>query len=381
MRASRLKSKAMPIGLDFGGSCVRMLQLGGDEGEYEVISAGRYELPPGLGALSDERKTALIDACTTLLELGQYVGNDVSVSLPDASVEFKNLRMPAMSAADLEQALHIEANERLQMGEDGGEVHHLVAGQVQKGAETNQEVILMGATRACMEFYLDVLAEAKLRPASIEVTPTALARCFHRMADHEAEEGQVVEVVVDIGHSGTKVLVLRDGHIAFYKVIDVGSSKLNEAVSEYLDMSGEDAVELRRRQSKVHEGQSDDDKMFGSVRNDNVDRALFEAIRSVAGELAREIGLCLRYYSVTFRGARPSSVLLCGGEACDTQLAQLLGELMDTQVTVADPLAGIELGSARSAFGNPGQPMADWCVVTGLALRSPAGQREERGAA
>jgi hypothetical protein len=51
---------------------------------------------------------------------------------------------------------------------------------------------------------------------------------------------------------------------------------------------------------------------------------VFDATRSTMEELGREIGLCLRYYSVTFRGQRPNKLRLLGGEAADPMLLGVL---------------------------------------------------------
>ena len=55
-------------------------------------------------------------------------------------------------------------------------------------------------------------------------------------------------------------------------------------------------------------------------------------------DLTKEISLCLRYYSVTFRGQRPSRVRLMGGEAHDPQLVTMLSGALSISVEAGAPL-------------------------------------------
>ncbi len=93
-----------------------------------------------------------------------------------------------------------------------------------------------------------------------------------------------------------------------------------------------------------------------------------EAIRTPVNELAKEIGLCLRYYSVTFRGGRPGQVELVGGEAAQPRLPELIAEQLEVDVALGKPLAGIELSSSQIAIERRGS-QSEWAVAAGLALR------------
>src|SRR5690606_9688168 len=84
-------------------------------------------------------------------------------------------------------------------------------------------------------------------------------------------------------------------------------------------------------------------------------------------ELGREIALCLRYYTVTFRGHRPSSVRVVGGEACDTPLIQQLASGLPIPVESWRPLASVDTKRMKSADRRGG--MCDWATAFGLASR------------
>src|SRR6202035_1889908 len=106
----------------------------------------------------------------------------------------------------------------------------------------------------------------------------------------------------------------------------------HEAVSRKLGITVEEAQALRRRLTDPVEVPN------APGRRDPVRQAGFDGTRSAMEELGREISLCLRYYSVTFRGHRPSKLRLVGGEASDPQLQTALSSAMTIPVEVGRPL-------------------------------------------
>ncbi len=108
-------------------------------------------------------------------------------------------------------------------------------------------------------------------------------------------------------------------------------------------------------------------------------QAVHDAIRGSIDELSREVGLCLRYFSVTFRGRRPASVKLVGGEAYTEQLAHLFdesGHVRAEQFVLSDRVDFSRIGDMVGSDA----AHSEWSVATGLAMwRSPGSKK--RGAA
>jgi hypothetical protein len=89
-------------------------------------------------------------------------------------------------------------------------------------------------------------------------------------------------------------------------------------------------------------------------------------------ELGREIALCLRYYSVTFRGQRPQKLKLLGGEAADPLLLGVLNASLGIPVEAGRPLFSVDTSRMdacdRMGFGS------EWATAFGLALKMTRGQ-------
>ena len=177
--------------------------------------------------------------------------------------------------------------------------------------------------------------------------------------------GQIVgavNVLVDIGARRSQVVIGRGREISFIKPIDIGGFHFHEAVSRKLGITMEEAESLRRRLIETGE------PVDPAARRDPVRQAVFDATRSPMEELGREISLCLRYYSVTFRGHRPTKLRLIGGEACDPQLQSLLNAALVIPVEIGRPLFSVN--TSRMKPSDRRGSMCEWALALGLSLRT-----------
>jgi len=370
----------MPIGLDLGASTVRMLQFAPASEGLKVQAAGQYTLPDEAHDESPQRYAELIVAVKTLLSEHPFAGRRAVISLPEAAVTYKNLRLPKMPPDELRQAITFEAGERFNLGtHDSASFQHIVAGEVTQGEETRHEVIVIAVKNEVLDAMMNLCSATELDPAAIDVSPSALARCFGRFNRREVDSDSV-RVFVDIGYANTKVLILCGNRIRFYKDLATAGRQLDEAVAAHLNISLAEAAKLRRQVNEPADESQSDQKLFGSSCRADIERAVAEATRPVLDDLAKEIGLCQRYHSVTFRGSRSTELTLCGAAAHDTLIADRIADKLELHVTPADPLAGMDLAGCP-ALTRDDQPLSEWAVAAGLAMRQSPMSIQKRGAA
>jgi type IV pilus assembly protein PilM len=361
-----LNKRLCPIGIDVGGQHVKLMQLERTGDGYRAVAAASADLPPELPPGSDEYHRAVADAIGFARQAGGFVGKAAVSALPADAVQYKNLRLPKMPAKDLASAVRWEANDRLQLTSEPHAVQYFDAGEVRQGDEDRHEVILLAAPESFVEKHVGALVEAGLTPEAIDVVPGALARCLQLSA--AATGAEVPRVMIDIGYTGSKVLICRGGRILFFKLIDIGGKHFDDAAAKHLNVPRSELTALRQQ---MHTDES-------SVQ-EHIRRAIHESIRPALAELGREIGLCLRYYSVTFRGRRPEQADLIGGEAGQAWLEKMLTEQAGVTIATADPLAEVDCAAVAQVLG---ETSPAWAVAAGLSMRpaqtkpSTAGRKE-----
>ncbi len=351
------RSKVQPIGLDIGSDSIRMLQLEQVGDSLSVVAALRRTRNGG-AVCESGKPDNLQDTLRDMIRQGGFHGRQVVASLPREILHLKNLRLPLMPASELAGAVAFEAETIFPFDLSEARLHFIPAGEVRQGNETKQEVILLAALNADIDATLEQLHQAGLIVESFDIQPTALYRTVDRFVRRREDE-QIVHVLVDVGFQCSQVVIGRGREINLIKMIDIGGRHLHEAVSRKLGISFDEARALRRR---LEHADNNDDKSKDSVR-----QAVYDAMRTVSEELSREIALCLRYYSVTFRGHRPSRVRVVGGEACDPQLIRQLAGGMPIPVESGRPLANVDTSRMTSTDRRSG--MCEWTTAFGLALK------------
>jgi len=360
-----------PIGVDFGSSSLRLVQLAPSGDGWTVHAAAQVAIPPGEG---EQRSAQLVEALTKALQAGSFRGKRVVSSLSADSVNYKNIRLPQMPADELRAAVEWEASDRL--NSENCAIEFYDAGEVRHGDELRREVILLAADHKRIDEHLNILTGAGLSPVAIDAAPGAMARCLTPTLQDPADAQ--AQVIIDMGYLSTKVLLARNGRVIFFKLIPVGGRRLNETVAHHLNMSIEDAAEVRRRITERDDEQPDK-PLFGSTRRETVQRAVYEATRSTVEELSKEIGLCLRYFSVTFRGRRPDAACLVGGESRSAHIAELLAEHAGVAIKPATVFDAIDISSVSDVIASRDE-LPDWATAIGLALRGEH-RATKRGAA
>jgi len=95
---------------------------------------------------------------------------------------------------------------------------------------------------------------------------------------------------------------------------------------------------------------------------------MVDAVGVVAEELAREISLCFRYYTVTFRGKRVERAVFTGGEAYENILLNVLRRQLTVEIEVAQPLKGFDMMNINFDSDRRGL-LCEWAVAVGLSLK------------
>ena len=366
------------IGLDFGSNGVRALQMARDGDRWVAVDAGWRALPAR--TLDDaDRSDAQCEAVLSLLKEGSFVGRRVVSSLPTHAVQYNNLRLPSMPPPELQAAVEFEASDRLQLGFEH-QIQYYDAGEVRQGDSTRQEVILVAALNEQIAQHMAVLDRCGLDPVAIDAVPGALARALAGSGSPssvetkpkvENETNPAVQFILDIGHSTSKVLISMQGRVLFFKTIPIGVHSLDEAAADKLNVSIVDAAELRRQ--RVMAGAESDAAVVGVSRRENIDGALSNVHRPLLSDLAREIGLCLRYYSVTFRGNRPESLIVSGGGCDDSLVSEVISTESQIRVSEGDVYHHLDFSNLQTKLVTD-TPKGAWAVSAGLSMRTEIGK-------
>lgn len=364
--SGKWKPKRGPLGLDFGASSFKIIQGGWNGDVWTAKEAAFQSIPVTLPQDKVERSCLLKERLAGALSGASFNGREVISSLPASLWQCKSLRLPPMPTNELRTAVEWEAADRLHLGSDNY-IQFYDAGEVQQGEDVKREVIVLATTHEVVDEHVDVLSGCGLTPIAIDIAPSALAYALANRGD--SEEGTVTQFTVDVGAQSSKVVISRHGRVLFFKTIGIGVEQLDQAISNTLKVSIEEASQLR------HTNQQSQD---GLQASESAGQAVSDAIRPIISDLAREVALCLRYYSVTFRGYRPEALVVTGGGANTVTLVERFAQEVGLTVTPFGDLPQFDFSSISGRAAS--LPTSCWTVAAGLSLR-PTAQQGMRGAA
>lgn len=235
---------ANPIGVDFGSDSLRMAQVEPVDGEYKLVAAASADVPAQIRQDPTARLNFFADTIRDLLASGNFRGRRAILSLPAASTFIQHLRMPKLEEEELKKALPWEARGKLPIDPSHAVLRHIVAGEIYQDQEQKNEVVLMAASRELVNQLLASAARSKLDVVGMNVEAKAIVDCFTHIYRRKSD-GDLTSFFVDIGSSGTRVVIAKAGQLLFARSIPIGGEQFNRAVANGLKISLEDARVLR----------------------------------------------------------------------------------------------------------------------------------------
>ncbi len=347
--------KILPIGLDIGHSAIKMVQLTVSDDGVRILASDRAPVDWDDTMGDEARQRLTIRTIQQMLARSRFKGKDVISALPPDRLRITSLRLAESEMSQAEKALRKEAAHRFGLDSRADAIKYVLAGNVRQGDELKSEYILFATDDETIRNHIALLEEAGLQPRGIDAGPCALFRNFERLMRRQADREHTI-IFIDIGHRYTVVVFGRAGEICFVKQMAFGTARFAEDVAGKLGISTSDAESLRRKMGS-------DESVDASTR-----RLVVDTLHSTAEQLAAEIALCLRYYTVTFRGKRVERAVLAGGGVHETALLDVLRHHLAIETEVAEPLRGFVNGRED---GNADRHIlsSGFALAVGLSLK------------
>ncbi len=300
-----------------------------------------------------------------------------------------------MEEAALKKALPLEAVGKLPIDPGESMLRHLVAGEVYQDQELRSEVILMAVRRGHVDGLLAAAAKAKLDVVGMTGEPSAMVDCFGHVYRRKADASSTT-LFLDVGSSGTRVVISRGGKILFMRNIAIGGDQLNAAVAEMMKVHPDDARILRQKvthsqttsadsvRAKLAEDEAADPSVIQAIAKvqaideKSVSALIEAAMQEPLEKMIEELRMCRRYHEATFPSVPVDRIIFGGGESRNRFVCQYVARAMALPAQLGDPMVrlskagqvGMECGIDRR------QPQPGWAVALGLTM-GPARLRAE----
>jgi type IV pilus assembly protein PilM len=340
------RKNILPIGVDIGCSSAKLVQMEMNHGEPELSASTMLPIP---AHLQDDQIGQLDYLCSQFpryLRSGQFKGKKCVLSLPATSAFIRHVRVPKREASAMEKSIRNAARTEMPYPPEQAVVRHILAGEVYRDGQSQQEVILVSIPNSTLRAYLNMISRSGLDALCVTIEPMAIVCCFKELLD----DPQEATVFVDLGSVSTQVTITRGENIAFCRNLPGGSQQLAQAIGQALRVSPQEVHTMRRA---IQEG-----KDVGQA-GEEIQRWMELWLDGLCGD----VETCLRYYEAVFRDSQFARVIFTGGQAADRRLCQALARRLNLPAQIGDPMALFGNGSADT-----GPVRTDLAVGAGLSL-------------
>jgi type IV pilus assembly protein PilM len=292
------------VGLDIGSSSVKAVELSvrGKGREFELNHLGVARLPSEAivqGAFLNSG--AIADAVREAIDNGKIRAKNVAAAVSGHSVIVKKVSLPIMTREELDEQIRWEAEQYIpfdvnevnldfQILDDGG----------RSGSDGQMEVLLVAAKKDLIDDYVQVITEAGLTPAVIDVAAFAVENAFESNYDVSRDE---VVALVNIGAQVVNINILSGGAPAFTRDITTAGNQYTEEIQKTLSVSFDEAERIKLGGRRTDHSQD--------VVPQEVEHAMQSVTETVIGEISRS----LDFFAATTADSSISRVVLSGGGA------------------------------------------------------------------
>lgn len=316
------------VGLDIGSTSVKLLELSNSDGHHRVEAFGVEPLPPH--AIVDRNISDLDsvgEAIRLLAARARPRGRLVAAAVADSNAITKVIEMDAsLSDAELESSILADAGRHIPYPLDevalDFEVQSLSAQHPDR-----VEVLLAACRREEVEKRDAAIAMGGLEARVLEVESHAVQRaCALARPPREDRAWRADETVgvVDVGASATRLYTLAGGRPVHAQEQRFGGRQLTEEVQRRYGVSYADAL-LATQRAELPEGSRE---------------AVLLPFRTA---LVNEIARSLRLLAASDGGTRVEALVVAGGTAALTGLAEALTDALGIEATIANPFASMSL--------------------------------------
>ena len=345
------------VGLDIGSSAVKVVELRRSGTAYSLVAAEIEPLPHESvidGAIVNAGVVS--DAIQRLYKWLNVTTKEVCVSLSGHAVIVKKISLPLMPNEELRSSIQWEARQHIPFDSNDVNLDYQVMENSVAAPDAAQlDVLLVAAKKDKVQDYTAVVSQAGCVPVVLDVDAFALQNACELSVGAQTDS---VRVLVNAGASSINLNVVQGRQSVFTRDVAIGGNAYSEALQRELDLSFEDADQLKMGVP------------VGGVTYDDAE----PVIRAVTQNLLQEVSKTLDFFRATAATDHFDGLVLSGGTSGIDGIAEALADRFETDVRPFDPFGRVIVDPQLLSLEKRAELRPVLAVATGLALRR-AGDR------
>ena len=351
-----LSKKTQLVAIDIGSSSIKLVQLSELKGgEFELTHFGMMPLTEDCIVEGVIKKPDLVAKALTNLIKAEKIQSRYAVSaVAGEAVFIKKIKVPVMSEGEISEKITQEAEQYIPFDIDDVALDFQLLGTVKadkaeesdssKDSEFNgesqnndlqredsneetdeemMEVLLVAVQRAVIDERTDILLEAGLKPAIIDLNVFALMNAAQLTNDLSS---MGITALIDLGDSFTHINIIQDGTMVYSRDIPVGGSYCTKMIMSKFKVPFNQTLEIKR----------------GNFSSDLNEEDVVKIIAQASKRVLEEVQKSFEYFG-TLSGNKVERILLCGGGSMIRGLDGFFADYLKVPVEILNPMQGIKV--------------------------------------
>lgn len=336
MASLNLLQKTSWVGLDFGSSSLKLVQLVKREGRWVLVKTDSIEVPSSAG---HESKEDLLPALKELLKDIDIKKSDFIVSVNCPQTALRIITIPSMPKAEMRESIRMEAQNFFPFAIHEAGLDFEILGEVFEDGVKKIRVCVGTSPRKTVDASLSLLRKVGIKPLSIVPVAYALQKLSQFASDVSNE---TVHGLFDIGYQYTEGVIFKGKEPIFCRKIPVAGRDFTKALMVAL-VSGQGLTELSLAQAEKvkREVGIPLQQEYEILENKFSTGQILSMLRAPLEQLSDEMDRCLHYYREETGGGAVDFLTLTGGGAFLKGLVSALSENLGLEVRLGYPLKGL----------------------------------------
>jgi type IV pilus assembly protein PilM len=343
------KSTAL-LGIDISSSSIKLLELSKQGKKYKVEHYVSRPLPEGavveknianLEIVGEEiqKISSLVKTTTTL----------AAVAVSGSAVITKTIELnAALTDSEMENQITVEADQYIPYPLDEVALDF----ERQRPSKKNEdmvEVLLAACKKENVESRVDALQMGGFEARVVDIEAYAMERAFKLLCEQMELSREGIVAIMDIGATMTTVYILKDGESIYTREQIFGGARLSQGIQSRYGLTPAEA----------------DAALVSGELPESYEEEVLTPFRE---ELMEQLSRSLQTFFSSSMYNDVDLIVLAGGAAQTTGLAEMIQEYLSTKTVVANPFAQMQIGSKinKAQLRNDASGLL---MAAGLAMR------------
>ena len=328
------------LGVDIGGSSIKMVELANNNGRAQLVTYGFLERSlAGSNAKLIDQPDKTAELLRRVAEKSRVVTKRAITALPAPAVFNAIISLPEILRKDLAStkkvtaAVEWEAKKVLPLPLEemildwkvlGSES---VLGAAGKGGGEekikNLQVLLTGAAKEVVQKYIEIFKKAGLNLISLETESFALARSM-------VGKDKSTVLLVDIGAVNTDISVIENAIPLLNRSVSVGGLEITNGIAKILNVPVEQAEQFKR-------------DLENNTQNLGQGEVLPDVVKRPMQAILNEVQYTINFYleQPDNKNKKIERIILSGGTASLFNLPKYFTEALNIRTFIGNPWARV----------------------------------------